>query len=82
MNTRILTNSEPPLLEVSKLKGKASQIYGLMWTSAKIDVRYDKRKHLPWEKRRDCGGTTYWTIKGMADHRPDVSPLQCTTLGR
>ena len=84
MNTRILTNSEPPLLEVSKLKGKASQIYGLMWTSAKMDVNYDKRKHLPWEHRRDCGGTTKWTIKGIADHigltRKTTSNAVCTLL--
>ena len=68
MNTRILTNSGPLLVEISKLKGKASQVYGLMWTSAKMHVKYDKKIHLPWEQRRDCGGTTNWTIKGMADH--------------
>lgn len=64
----ILKDVDPPLLEVSKLKGKASQVYGLMWTSARMDVRYDKRKHLPWEERRDCGGTTHWTIKGISGY--------------
>jgi len=51
----ILTDAQPPLLEVSKLKGKAAQVYGVLWQSAVQDVR------------GDCGGTTEWSIKGIAD---------------
>ena len=62
----ILTDALPPLQEVVKLGAKASQVYGILWQSAAMDVRYDKRKHLPWELRRDCGGTTSWSKKALA----------------
>ncbi len=65
----ILTNAEPLLAEVNKDLGKkATQIYLFLWDLAVRDVEYDKRKHLPWEQRRDCGGTSEWTIKGLAGH--------------
>jgi len=62
----ILRNCCPPLVEVAKLGGLCSQVYAVLWESAYKDVRYDKRLHLPWEQRRDCGGTTTWSIKGIA----------------
>jgi hypothetical protein len=63
----MLTGAKPPLQAVAKLGAKASQIYGILWESALMDVRMDPRKHLPWEERRDCGGTTSWSKKGLAD---------------
>ena len=80
----ILKDVQPPLLEVAKLKGKASQVYSLMWDSACKDVRYDPCVHLEWSKRRDAGGTTHWSIKGMADvlniNRRAVSKAICSLL--
>ena len=51
----IIKDAKPPLLEVAKLKGKCSQVYALMWESASKDVRVNR------------GGTTRWSIKGMAN---------------
>mgnify|MGYP002628588974 CR=1 FL=1 len=66
--TVILSNTRPPLQDVAKLGAKASQIYGILWESAVMDVRYDKRKHLDWKLRRDCGGLTFWSKKALAGH--------------
>ena len=80
----ILKDVKPPLLEVAKLKGKASQVYSLMWESASKDNRYDSRMDLEWSHRRDAGGTTHWSIKGMADvlklQRRTVSKALCSLL--
>ena len=62
----ILKNTQPPLLEVAKLGGKESQVYCFMWQSAVMDVRYDKDLTKQGEDRRDCGGTTHWSVKGIA----------------
>ena len=62
----ILRNCCPPLIQVAKLGGLCSQVYGVLWESAHKDVRHDKRLHLPYEQRRDCGGTSSWSIKGIA----------------
>lgn len=63
----LLTNTDPPLGEVSQLCGTtAMAIYAFLWNSARKDVRYDHRKDLPWQERRDSGGTTYWSIKGIS----------------
>ncbi len=84
MTTRILKNAIPPFREVSKLGTKASQVYSILWESASMDVRFDSRKTIPWEQRRDCGGTTYWTIKGIANEigsqRKTVSNAICLLL--
>lgn len=80
----ILKDAQPPLVEVAKLKGKASQVYSLLWESASKDVRYDKRLHLQWKDRRDAGGTTHWSIKGIASelklHRTTVTRAVCCLL--
>lgn len=80
----ILKNTQPPLLEVAKLGGKESQVYCFMWQSAVMDCSYDQRKHLPWDERRDCGGTTHWSVKGIADQlgiqRKTVSKAICSLL--
>lgn len=64
----ILKNTQPPLQEVAELGSLPLRVYGILWESASMDIRYDPRKHLPWEQRRDCGGTTEWTIKGLSAH--------------
>ena len=66
--TVILTGAKPPLQDVAKLGAKPAQLYGILWESALMDVAYDKRKDLPYECRRDTGGTSIWTIKGLADY--------------
>ena len=62
----ILRNCCPPLAQVAQLGGLATQVYGLLWESAYKDVRRDQSLHKPWAERRDCGGTTTWTAKGIA----------------
>ena len=64
----ILNKAVPPFQQVAKLGGKAAQVYGVLWASGLMDVRPDPRLHLKWEDRRDCGGTSSWTVKGLADH--------------
>ena len=62
----ILQNCCPPLVQVAKLGGACSQVYAVLWESAYKDVRRDPRLHKHWKTRMDCGGTTKWTIKGIA----------------
>ena len=54
--TVLLTNVNPPLLEVAKLGAKVLGVYTLLWEAAKRDVR------------GDCGGTTSWSTSGLASH--------------
>ena len=64
----IIDKVDPPLVPVSKRCGAvAMAVYAFLWESASKDVRYDKRLHLQWKDRRDTGGTTSWSIKGLAD---------------
>jgi len=62
----ILQNCCPPLAQVAKLGGSCSQVYAVLWESAYKDVRRDPGLHKQWMNRMDCGGTTTWTIKGIA----------------
>ena len=62
----ILQNCCPPLVQVAKLGGSCSQVYAVLWESAYKDVRRDPRLYKHWKNRMDCGGTTKWTIKGIA----------------
>ena len=65
----ILTNAEPMLAEVNKDLGKkATQIYLFLWDLAVRDVEHDIRKHLPWHMRRDCGGSTYVSVRGISNY--------------
>ena len=61
-----LQNCCPPLVQVAKLGGSCSQVYAVLWESAYKDVRRDPRLYKQWKNRMDCGGTTKWTIKGIA----------------
>tara|TARA_B100001964_G_scaffold89763_1_gene100883 strand:+ start:145 stop:630 length:486 start_codon:yes stop_codon:yes gene_type:complete len=63
----VIIKTPPPIYEISKLRVKgAIQVYALLFESAFKDTRYDKRSYLDWKDRRDAGGTTYWSIKAMA----------------
>ena len=53
--------------EVTRYGATAVAIYCLMYESAFMDKRFDKNKHLPWERRRDCGGLCRWSHKAMSD---------------
>ena len=63
----ILQNCCPPLVQVAKLGGACSQAYAVLWESAYKDVRRDPRLHKHWKTRMDCGGTTNWSHKAIAD---------------
>ena len=64
----VLIKGPPPIQKVADLKvNGVVQMYALLWESAYKDVRMDKRKDLPKSERRDCGGTSEWSIKGIAD---------------
>lgn len=63
----VLRNCCPPLVKVAKLGGLCSQVYAVLWESAYKDHRKDPRLHLDWKDRRDCGGLTEWTAKGIAN---------------
>ena len=64
--TQIL-DGPPPILEVSQLCiPGAVEVYALLYESAYKDRRLDKRIDLPWSLRRDCGGTTEWSVQGIS----------------
>ena len=65
--TIILKGTVPPILEVAELGYAAVAVYSLLYQSAYQDQRYDKRKCVLRADRQDCGGTTHWTHKGLAD---------------
>ena len=62
--TVILKDIVPPIIEVSKLGYAAVAVYSLLFQSAFQDRRYGKGAY---EYRRDCGGTTTWSRKALAD---------------
>ena len=63
----ILKDTVPPIIEVAELGYAAVAVYSLLYQSAYQDQRYDSRKCVLRRDRMDCGGTTHWTHKGMAD---------------
>ena len=62
--TVVLKDTVPPILEVAKFGYAAVAVYSLLYQSAYQDQRYDQRNCV---LRMDCGATTYWTHKGIAD---------------
>lgn len=68
----ILSDAEYPLtlkqLKTYGLSLQDAEVYEVLWESASKDFRYDNKKHLPWEHRRDCGGTTSWSKTALASH--------------
>ena len=65
--TVILKDTVPPITEIAKLGYAAVAVYSLMYQSAYQDLRVDKRKYRKWRDRRDCGGTTNWSHKAIAE---------------
>ena len=65
--TVILKDTVPPIIEVAKLGYAVVAVYSLLWQSAYQDRRYDKRKFIRRKDRKDCGGTTNWSHKAIAD---------------
>ena len=62
--TVILKDTVPPIFDVAELGYAAVAVYSLLYQSACQDQRYDQRQCV---RRMDCGGTTHWTHKGLAD---------------
>ena len=67
MRTIILDDPIPPVREVARYGATAVATYCLIYESAFMDKRFDKNRHLPWERRRDCGGLSRWSHKAMSD---------------
>ena len=62
-----LRDTAPPIIEVAKLGYAAVAVYSLLYQSAYQDQRFDSRKYLRSQDRRDCGGTTNWSHKAIAE---------------
>ena len=63
----ILRDTVPTIIEVAKLGYAAVAVYSLLYQSAFQDRRLDCRKSIRQQERRDCGGTTNWSHKAIAD---------------
>ena len=74
--TVILRDTVPPIIEVAEFGYAAVAVYSLLYQSAYQDQRYDKSLCL---KRRDCGGTTNWSHKGIANklHMGKQKVIEC-----
>ena len=60
----ILKDTVPRIIEVAEFGYAAVAVYSLLYQSAYQDQRYDKKNYV---KRKDCGGTTNWSHKGIAN---------------
>ena len=66
----VIIDGPPPVDRICKIDPWVPgviEVYSLLWQSAYLDHRKDKDQTLEWESRRDCGGTSEWSIKGLAD---------------
>ena len=77
--TVILKDTVPPIIEVAEFGYAVVAVYSLLCQSAYQDQRYDKRHCI---KRRDCGGTTNWSHKGIANklHMGKQKVIECIDL--
>ena len=77
--TVILRDTVLPIIEVADLGYAVVAVYSLLYQSAYQDQRYDKRHCI---KRRDCGGTTNWSHKGIANklHMGKQKVIECIEL--
>ena len=77
--TVILKDTVPPIVEVAEFGYAAVAVYSLLYQSAYQDQRYDKRHCI---KRRDCGGTTSWSHKAIANklHMGKQKVIECIDL--
>ena len=75
----ILKDTVPPIIEVADFGYAAVAVYSLLYQSAYQDQRYDKKNYV---KRKDCGGTTNWSHKGIANklHMGKQKVLECIDL--
>ena len=78
----ILANTKPPLEEVAKLGRRPTEIYLILFNSAARDIHYDKNKSMPYEHRRDCGGTTSWSIQALACETKACRKLVANAIGK
>lgn len=62
----LLRNCIPPFREIASLGPRASQVYGILWESAAMEIDLDPNRKLPSDERRDCGGTTHWSKTALA----------------
>ena len=62
--TVILRDTVPPIIEAAEFGYAAVAVYSLLYQSTYQDQRYGNSLCL---KRRDCGGTTNWSHKGIAN---------------
>jgi hypothetical protein len=67
MKIIILDESFTPAREVAQFGITAVAIYCLMYESAFMDKRFDKRRNLPWRLRQDLGGLCRWSHKAMSE---------------
>ena len=65
--TVILKDTVPPIIEVAKLGYAAVAVYSLLYQSAYQDQRYDSKQCVRRKDTRDCGGTTNWSHKAIAE---------------
>ena len=65
--TVILRGTVPPIAEIAKLGYAEVAVYNLLYQSVYQDQRYDSRKCIRVSEKRDCGGTTNWSHKAIAE---------------
>ena len=72
----ILKDTVPPIIEVAEFGYAAAAVYSLLYQSTYQDQRHDKRNYV---RRRDCGGTTNWSHKGLANklHMGKQKVIEC-----
>ena len=63
----VIIKGPPPIRAVASLRQNGCiQVYALLWESAYMDTRIDKRRKISKKDRRDCGGASEWSIKALA----------------
>ena len=72
----ILKDTVPPIIEVAEFGYAAVAVYSLLCQSAYQGQWYDKKNYV---KRKNCGGTTNWSRKGIANklHIGKQKALEC-----
>ena len=65
--TVILKDTVPPIIGVARLGYAAVAVYSLLYQSAYQDQRYDSKQCVRRKDTRDCGGTTNWSHKAIAE---------------
>jgi len=63
----ILKDIVPPIIQVAELGYASVAVYSLLFQSAHRDRRFSTVDDGPIESRRDCGGTTHWSHKAIAE---------------